>query len=146
MTITAAKYDDFASVYSLYAVLMGKEPAFSEKEYGKFLDEKAQHLALVKDASGSAIGLIAWRVWPAALSFREKICFIQDVIVVPEHRGEGLGSSLIKHVKDWARSQGIKVVHAQTDKDNNESALRFYQRNGFEARNLGLFSRIQHGR
>ncbi len=134
--ISEAFRDDFWEVYNLYKSLMQTEPLFSESDYIEYLNDDAKNIALLKNSNGKSIGLIAWIVWPGSLSFPLDVCFIQDLIISPENRKLGLGSFLLEHVKKWAKQKDIHIVHLQTDAAD---AIEFYQKNGFESRNTGLF-------
>jgi GNAT superfamily N-acetyltransferase len=57
-------------------------------------------------------------------------CWLEDMVVQPEHRRFGLGSRLLQHAIDFARSNSISRITLLTDR-SNESAIRFYQRHGF---------------
>jgi len=59
------------------------------------------------------------------------VLLLEDVIVKAKFRGLKLGRSLVEHVLDWARDNGIPRVTLLADKDNSP-ALSFYERLGFE--------------
>lgn len=138
--ISGASSEDFWDVYQLYKGLTESEPLFSENNYKNYIADKTKNISIVRDNNGNSMGLVAWIVWPGALSFPLDICFIQDMIVLEEHRKKGVGSFMLEHVKQWALSNKINIMHLQTD---NTEAVDFYKRNGFESRNTGLFSFIQ---
>lgn len=68
------------------------------------------------------------------------ICYIQDLIVLPEYHGRGVGSALIKHLKNYVSSlsaDGEEMMLALMCAKGREG---FYIKNGFTARpteNLG---------
>ncbi len=59
------------------------------------------------------------------------VCWLEDMVVRPDARAAGLGSRLLQHAIDYARSNGFKRITLLTDGDNEE-ARRFYQRHGFQ--------------
>jgi GNAT superfamily N-acetyltransferase len=65
----------------------------------------------------------AYRVL-SSVSAVEK-CLLNDLYVVPDMRGQGLGRKLIVHCTAWAVSQGYAGVHWQTALDNH-TAQRLY--------------------
>ncbi|MGD8742862.1 MAG: GNAT family N-acetyltransferase [Granulosicoccaceae bacterium] len=79
-------------------------------------DETARHW-LAEDASQHALGTV--RLLANG--------HIGRMAVIPEYRGQGIGSALLRAVLDAARAQGLDRVflHAQT------SAMEFYSRHGF---------------
>ncbi len=68
------------------------------------------------------------------------ICYIQDLIVLPEYHGKGVGSALIKYLKQYVTNlsaDGEEMMLALMCAKGREG---FYIKNGFTARpteNLG---------
>lgn len=58
------------------------------------------------------------------------VCWLEDVIVRPDARGRGIGSQLIQHAIDYARTRGFTRITLQTDR-TNAGAQRLYERHGF---------------
>lgn len=59
--------------------------------------------------------------------------YIDDLAVVPESRGEGIGRALMAHAIAWAKEKGLPGIMLETQ-DNNVPACRLYARCGFEIR------------
>ncbi len=59
------------------------------------------------------------------------VVLLEDVIVSPAYRGQGLGRKLVAHVCTWAKSQGMTRVTLLADRDNT-AALSFYEALGFQ--------------
>lgn len=62
------------------------------------------------------------------------ICYVQDLIVLPEYHGIGIGSALMTHLKSYVSSlttTGEKIMLALMCAKGRES---FYQKNGFISR------------
>jgi N-acetylglutamate synthase-like GNAT family acetyltransferase len=55
---------------------------------------------------------------------------MEDVIIHPEHRGQGYGTRLIKHVIRFAKKKDFKRITLLTDKISAESQS-FFKKNGF---------------
>jgi len=60
----------------------------------------------------------------------EGVGSIQNVGVVPAHRGLGLGSSLIEQTLSGFQKLGLRRAYLEVTADNNR-AVRLYQRLGF---------------
>jgi dTDP-4-amino-4,6-dideoxy-D-galactose acyltransferase len=58
--------------------------------------------------------------------------------VNPNHRGNGLGSSLVRGALRWFGGQGARLVTVVTQ-GNNMAAQRLYQKSGFITRNVQLW-------
>ena len=62
---------------------------------------------------------------------------INDVVVLPDYRGEGLGHSLLRKAEDYAREQGVTLVKIAV-LAQNRNALALYEDTGFGAQELTL--------
>lgn len=69
------------------------------------------------------------------------VILMEDVIVHPDHRGQGYGSMLLKHVVEFAKQKNFKRITLLTDKISQESQ-EFFQKNGFEYSNMIPMRRI----
>lgn len=56
---------------------------------------------------------------------------LQKIYVLPEHQGSGVGTALLKEIKDQAREIYPDYIWLDTT-INNENAIRLYERNGFK--------------
>lgn len=63
--------------------------------------------------------------------FRETDILIVALGVLPQYQGCGIGSSLLQHIEDYAKSEGKKELLVVTSNDNLP-ALAFYQGQGFQ--------------
>jgi len=61
-----------------------------------------------------------------------RVALLEDVIVDPTRRGQGLGGRLVDAAIAFAREAGCRRITLMTDADNAD-AQRFYRRHGFEA-------------
>ena len=59
-----------------------------------------------------------------------KAALFEDLVVHPEERKRGIGESLLKHVVEQARAEGILRITLLTDMQN-ERAQAMYRRAGF---------------
>lgn len=60
---------------------------------------------------------------------------IEDVVVAPLHRRQGLARQLLAHLALWGESQGARRLQLLADRDNT-LALLFYQRLGWRQTQL----------
>jgi ribosomal protein S18 acetylase RimI-like enzyme len=56
---------------------------------------------------------------------------VDELYVVPDARGRGVGSAALKFVMNEARMQGLRALHLEV-MPGNERALELYQRHGFD--------------
>ncbi len=60
------------------------------------------------------------------------VAIFEDMVVRPEKRGSGLGSTLLRCAIEMVQAEGCLRAMVLTDRVNT-SAIRFYQRQGFVA-------------
>jgi ribosomal protein S18 acetylase RimI-like enzyme len=72
---------------------------------------------LVSTAEGGTVGLI------------------EDVVVDEAYRGQGIGKALLQHLETWAQNNGLTRLQLLADR-NNRSALRFYEKSGWQTTEL----------
>jgi GNAT superfamily N-acetyltransferase len=53
------------------------------------------------------------------------VCYLEDLMVDPAHRGRGIGRALIEATVSWAREAGCETVYWHTGQDN-ATARRLY--------------------
>ena len=59
------------------------------------------------------------------------VVLMEDVVIHPDHRGQGYGSMLIDYVEEFARAKDFRRVTLLTDKIS-EPSQRFFQRHGYK--------------
>ena len=75
----------------------------------------------------------------AVLRFRPAVwtegleCYLEDLYVVPERRGHGLGRALMERALDVARREGAVEMHLGTSEDD-VAARALYESLGFSNR------------
>ena len=78
----------------------------------------------------------------AVLRFRPSIwtegleCFLAELYVQPEHRGQGLGRALMKVTLETAKARGADYIEVATSEDD-VAARSLYERFGFINREQG---------
>ena len=60
---------------------------------------------------------------------------LEDLIVAADFRNQGIASKLVAEAVNWANCQGLKRLQLLADK-NNQAALRFYEKQGWESTQL----------
>ena len=59
------------------------------------------------------------------------VVLMEDVVIHPDHRGQGYGGMLVDRVKEFAESKDFRRVTLLTDRISEESQ-RFFQRYGYK--------------
>lgn len=61
----------------------------------------------------------------------EEYIELASIGVMPESKGQGVGSSLVDKLKEIAENTSCQYIALETDAENNDGANRFYVKNGF---------------
>lgn len=100
------------------------------RRYEEWLSEPDSFL-LLAEREGRAVGyaLVKLGGEAAAMDTRGRTAELESLSVLPECRGEGIGSQLIEAVRGRLRDLGIEVWGLSV-MDGNEAAMRLYERHG----------------
>ncbi|MFZ1907663.1 MAG: GNAT family N-acetyltransferase [Burkholderiales bacterium] len=136
VAIDFARDEDVARLADLLGLLLAQEADFAP-------DPEKQRRALraiVSDASVGRIYVARDGADPVAmvsllytLSTAEggKAAWLEDLVVRPDRRGQGIGTTLLEHVAAQARADGVLRITLLTD-PGNERAHALYRSLGFE--------------
>lgn len=134
-SVAPATADDISVLADLLEALFSQEEEFKP-------DREAQVRGLVKIIKNPQIGhiLVARQganiagmvnlLYTVSTALGSRVALLEDVVISPASRGSGIGSFLLQHAVQFARSQGCKRITLLTDRAN-DAAQRFYQKHGF---------------
>jgi ribosomal protein S18 acetylase RimI-like enzyme len=114
------------------AVVRGFEPADlrrcqeianSSYDFSHVLDLAASHI-VVAEIGGEVVGFGYVHVWQW-----NKVAWLNDLVVDKDWRGQGIGAALVRHLADYARSEGCVIL--MDHPPANHPAIAFYLRLGF---------------
>lgn len=63
---------------------------------------------------------------------------LEQLYLLQQHRGKGLGAMMLRHVEAQARAQGLGVLMLQVNK-RNTGAIELYRKSGFSVREAAIF-------
>jgi GNAT superfamily N-acetyltransferase len=69
------------------------------------------------------------------------VILMEDVVIHPDHRGQGYGAMLVDYVVDFAKRKNFKRITLLTDKMSAESQ-EFFKKQGFEHSHMIPMRRI----
>ncbi|BDU22530.1 GNAT family N-acetyltransferase [Dyella sp. GSA-30] len=102
------------------------QESVTHQTWARFLDPmEPMHaaLAMVNDrASGLVHSIYHRSTWTAGDD-----CYLQDLFVAEDARGDGIGRALIEHVYEDAKRRGAPRVYWQTH-ESNHNAMQLYDR------------------
>jgi len=98
--------------------------------YSGLVNDPSCLLTLARDADRKVIGHLVGKLSGPGELLLSRIAVLESMRVVPEARGAGVGSALVRHFFAWAGERGAVQANV-TAYAANEAALRFYARHGF---------------
>jgi ribosomal protein S18 acetylase RimI-like enzyme len=141
--IRLARPEDVSALVALLTLLFSQEaefvadPARQERGLKLILSDPSRGDILVAVTGGQIVGMVSLLpVVSTALGAPTAI--LEDMIVKPEFRGQGIGQSLIKAAKTHAREKGYARITLLTDGDN-AAAQGFYEALGFTRSSMVQF-------
>lgn len=93
------------------------------------LDDAGRGCFLVARVDGRCVG-VAYLSYTWALEHGGRVGWLEELYVVPEHRGGGLGGALLEAVCERARSEGCAAIDLEVDAAH-ERAISLYERRAF---------------
>jgi GNAT superfamily N-acetyltransferase len=126
---------DIPALCELLKLLFAQEAEFrpdGEKQaqgLGRIIAAPEAGRILVLREQGGIVGMVNL-LFTISTALGGRVALLEDMVLRPEHRGKGLGTTLLQAALAFARQSGCLRVTLLTDGDN-EAARRFYQRQGF---------------
>jgi len=92
-------------------------PDVTDTTWARLLDGASPMFALVAELDGEVVGIVNC-VLHANTWTSKPVCYLQDLYVAPEARGQGAGRILIDAVSERAKAQDWHRVYWRTASDN----------------------------
>lgn len=108
------------AAYGPYVKRIGKPPAPMLDDYTALINDEVVHVAT---RGGRLVGLIV--MWP-----QESHLYVDNVAVLPEEQGTGVGSALLGLADQEARRAGLSEIRLYTHEKMVEN-IQYYPRLGF---------------
>jgi GNAT superfamily N-acetyltransferase len=138
MTDPAVRRADPGDAERIAELLHDFNSEFEEPTPGAvLLAKRVRHLLEAGDITVLLVGSKAQGL--AVLRFRPALwkdaldCYLEELYVVPDRRGQGLGRALMEAAIELARAQGAADMHLGTSEDD-VTARALYERLGFNNR------------
>jgi len=135
MKLSEATFDDIPELTDLLTLLFTQEVEFESDpdKQGKGLRQiignpEIGRILILRD-DNFLIGMVSL-LFTVSTALGGRVAILEDMIVHPNARGKGVGSDLIQHAVDFARTNGCFRITLLTDRTNSE-AIRFYRKHGF---------------
>lgn len=126
-TVAAGNFEAMLPLMAAYQVFYRATPDEdrNRRHFGRFLQDHSRGIQfLARDDAGKAVGMATLYFTCSSVRAAEQ-CLMNDLYVLPELRGQGIGRTLIKHCRDYARAHGYSAIVWTTAADNS-TAQRLY--------------------
>jgi GNAT superfamily N-acetyltransferase len=135
MQINPANAEDIPALCDLLNILFSQEAEFKpdypaqSRGLERIINNPEIGLIIVARQDNRVIGMVNL-LFTVSTALGERVALLEDMVVLPDFRGAGVGSKLLEQAVQSARMAGCKRITVLTDRVN-ESAQRFYQQHGF---------------
>jgi AraC family transcriptional regulator of adaptative response/methylated-DNA-[protein]-cysteine methyltransferase len=135
MELGVARTDELPQLLALLTILFAQEQEFApdyEKQtraLEKILSDESVGTVYVARDEGQVIGM-ASLLYTVSTAEGGPAALFEDLVVLPTHRGRGIGAALAAFVIAEARRRGVLRITLLTDMQN-ERAQNFYRSLGF---------------
>lgn len=139
-TIERAASDDVPQLVVLLGALFAQEADFAvdpEKQrrgLQLIIDSPDAGVIFVAREAREVVGMVSL-LFTISTAEGGPAAWLEDMVVRHDRRGSGLGSRLLGHAIEYARTRGLSRITVLTDKGNS-GAIRFYERSGFVESNM----------
>lgn len=140
VSIEPATIEDLAALTELVVDLLElqddftPDPVLQEKGIRHILEEPARGRIFVVRTPERIVGM-ANLLLTVSTAMGGFVLIMEDVIIHPDHRGQGFGTLLLDAVIDFARQKNFKRITLLADRLSTESQA-FFQSRGFQYSSL----------
>ena len=133
--ITPATIADIPQLCELLAILFAQEEDFrpdtakQSAALRQIIGHPGTGRIIVLREGGDIPGMVNL-LFTVSTACGGKVAILEDMVVRPERRNDGLGNMLLKTATAAARDEGCLRITLLSDRAN-DPAIRFYQRQGF---------------
>ena len=135
MVITQAKLADIPDLVKLLGWLFEQECEFESKpdlqgrSLKKIILDPAIGIIYIAKKSDRILGMVSL-LFTESTALGSRVSLLEDMVVTPNDRSQGIGSKLLKHAIEESNRLGCKRITLLADFENHQ-ARRFYQKHGF---------------
>jgi GNAT superfamily N-acetyltransferase len=135
MQIAPATLADIPQLCGLLAILFNQEAEFSAESarqasgLRQIIEHRERGRILVMREQERLLGM-ANLLFTVSTARGGRVAILDDFVVLPERRGQGVGTALLQAARELAEAEGCSRITLQTDADNG-AAMRLYRRHGY---------------
>jgi ribosomal protein S18 acetylase RimI-like enzyme len=106
------------------------DPAAQQQGLAAILQQADSGRILVARHDGVVIAMVSL-LYTISTALGGRVALLEDLVVHPDYRGQGVGARLLDYALAFARTQHILRITLLTDHDN-VAAQHLYSQNGFQ--------------
>lgn len=140
MQIEKATFADIQALSELLSVLFSQEEEFTpdakaqSRGLAQIITNPEMGAILLARQDGQIVGMVNL-LFTLSTALGDRVALLEDMVVSPLKRGNGIGSRLLAEAIAYARSHDCKRITLLTDQ-KNATAQSFYKKQGFMASNM----------
>lgn len=152
VTIRPVRPEEWEKLRDLNIEIMVNNPSYDDdlivdfastprgEQFFREAIERNDGCCLVAEEDGNFLGYVNGGT--KDVPYRKSKYFeIENLGVIPDRKGTGLGSRLLESVIEWAKSNGYQKIYVESYA-NNQEALAFYRKHGFGDIDISLERRL----
>jgi GNAT superfamily N-acetyltransferase len=138
--VEPATIEDLATLTELVVSLLGgsgdftPEPMLQQRGLRLILEQPSRGRIFIVRNADQIFGMVnlLFTISTARGGF---VILMEDLVIHPDHRGQGYGTRLLDHVVEFAGAKEFKRITLLTDRISAESQ-EFFRKRGFEYSNM----------
>ncbi|HEY5690433.1 MAG TPA: GNAT family N-acetyltransferase [Cyclobacteriaceae bacterium] len=135
---TDASHRDFVALVDLLDQELAERDGEMHAYYHQFNEISRIKFAIITYKDGIPVGCGALK------EFEKDTQEVKRMYVLPEMRGQGIASGILKELEHWAMKQGYKKCILETGK-NQPEAIELYKKSGYKIiANYGQYISIEN--
>ena len=124
-----------APITDMLAQLTGREASFGEQELRAIIENPASQLFILR-ADEKAIGMLTLGRYASPTGTK---VWVEDVVVMNEYRGAGLGRKLVNHAIEYCKANYSPCTLMLTSNPARVAANELYRTSGFEPKQTNVY-------
>ena len=124
-----------APINDMLAQLTSREASFGEQELHAIIENPASQLFILRDEE-KAIGMLTLGRYASPTGVK---VWVEDVVVMNEYRGAGLGRRLVNHAIEYCKANYAPCTLMLTSNPARVAANELYRTSGFEPKQTNVY-------
>jgi [ribosomal protein S18]-alanine N-acetyltransferase len=126
---------DLQPIFELDEICFEPPFRFSLRAMRRFAEAQNALTVIAESDAGEGGEIVGFCLAHLEPSGRQQVAYVVTLDVAPEHRRRGLAARMIRRIEEQARDAGCVAIglHVWV---GNETAIRFYEREGYERTRL----------